>query len=74
MTDPDVEEQQVLGVYLREYDKLKDEQASRIGFRDNLLYVTLTVYGALIAFALSNPDFIHGLLVLPWVCLILGWN
>lgn len=67
-------EQHALEIYLREYEKLKDEQTSRIGFRDNLLYVTLTLYGALIAFALSNNDLIHALLVLPWVCLILGWN
>lgn len=74
MTDSNEGKQQVLEVYLHEYDKLKDEQTSRVGFRDNLLYVTLTVYGALIAFALSNTDLIHGLLVLPWVCLILGWS
>ncbi len=74
MDDPETTEQPVLEVYLREYEKLKEEQTSRIGFRDNLLYVTLTLFGALVAFALSNPDFIHGLLVLPWVCLILGWN
>jgi hypothetical protein len=30
----------MLNLYLQEYGKLKDEQIQRIGFRDNLLYVT----------------------------------
>ncbi len=75
MTD---EQQKILEVYLQEYGKLKDEQSARIGFRDNLLYVTLGVFGGVISFALSNqttsPDAIYALLVLPWVCLILGWT
>ena len=44
----------VLSVWLAEYDKLKTEQIQRIGFRDNLLYVTLGVFGAVISFAVSN--------------------
>ena len=31
------QQRQMLDVYLQEYGKLKDEQAQRIGFRDNLL-------------------------------------
>lgn len=68
------DKQQMLEVYLQEYEKLKDEQTQRIGFRDNLLYVTLGVFGAVISFAVSNKANYYALLVIPWVCLILGWN
>ncbi len=75
MTD---EQQKMFEVYLQEYRKLKDEQTNRIRFRDNLLYVTLVVFGGVISFALINqnqsPYAIYALLILPWVCLILGWN
>ncbi|MFB2877749.1 hypothetical protein [Floridanema aerugineum] len=68
------DKQQMLEVYLKEYEKLKDEQTQRIGFRDNLLYVTLGVFGAVISFALANKTNYYALLVIPWVCLILGWT
>jgi hypothetical protein len=68
------DKQQMLEVYLKEYEKLKDEQTQRIGFRDNLLYVTLGVFGAIISFAFSNKTNYYALLVIPWGCLILGWN
>ena len=45
-----------LDVYLQEYDKLKDEQTSRIGFRDNLLYVTLITIGGILSFAFANDS------------------
>jgi hypothetical protein len=64
----------MLDVYLQEYEKLKDEQTQRIGFRDNLLYVTLGVFGTVITFAVSNKANYYALLVIPWVCLILGWT
>ncbi len=70
MTD----KQQILEVYLKEYEKLKDEQTQRIGFRDNLLYVTLGLFGTVITFAVSNKTNYYALLVVPWVCLILGWT
>ena len=63
-----------LDVYLQEYDKLKDEQTARIGFRDNLLYVTLGAFGGIISFAVSEDERYYVLLVIPWVCLILGWT
>ncbi len=66
--------QRMLEVYLQEYEKLKDEQAQRIGFRDNLLYFTLGIFGAVISFAVSNKANYYALLVIPWVCLILGWT
>ncbi|WP_242056765.1 MULTISPECIES: hypothetical protein [Oscillatoriales] len=68
------DKQQMLEVYLKEYEKLKDEQTQRIGFRDNLLYVTLGAFGAVISFALANTTNYYALLVIPWVCLILGWT
>ena len=42
------EKDQVLEIFFKEYDKLKTEQAQRIGFRDNLLYVTLGLFGTII--------------------------
>jgi hypothetical protein len=68
------DKQQTLELYLHEYDKLKEEQAHRIGFRDNILYVTLGVFGAILSFALSGKTNYYALLVIPWVCLILGWT
>ncbi|WP_353933026.1 hypothetical protein WJM97_10780 [Okeanomitos corallinicola TIOX110] len=67
------DKQQILEVYLHEYEKLKEEQAQRIGFRDNMLYVTLGVFGGILSFALSGKNNNYALLVIPWVCLILGW-
>lgn len=71
------EQEKKVEVYLQEYSKLKDEQIKRIGFRDNLLYVTLGLFGAVLSFTFANqtqPYAIYALLVLPWVCLILGWT
>ncbi len=65
-------QQQILEIYFKEYDKLKSEQAQRIGFRDNLLYVGL--FGTIITLAVSNQANHYALLVIPWVCLILGWT
>lgn len=70
MSDKD----QILEIFFKEYDKLKSEQAQRIGFRDNLLYVTLGLFGTVVSFAVSNPSNYYALLIVPWVCLILGWT
>ncbi|MDO0911655.1 hypothetical protein QQM39_12580 [Streptomyces sp. DT2A-34] len=58
---------------LTEYQSVKDEQKARIGFRDNLLYVTLAVVAAVIAAAAQakQPSM---LLALPPVCVVLGWT
>jgi hypothetical protein len=64
----------MLKVWLAEYDKLKTEQAQRIGFRDNLLYVTLGLFGVIIPTAIANATNYYALLVVPWICLILGWT
>lgn len=64
----------VLEIFFKEYDKLKLEQTQRIGFRDNLLYVTLGLFGTVVSFAVSNPSNHYAFLIIPWVCLILGWT
>lgn len=64
----------ILEIYLKEYDALKAEQSQRIGFRDNLLYVTLGIFGGIVSYAISKETNYYALLVLPWVCLILGWT
>ncbi len=64
----------MIQIYLDEYGKLKEEQAQRIGFRDNIIYVTLGLFGGVLSFALSNKTNYYALLVIPWICLILGWT
>ncbi|GAA3296059.1 hypothetical protein [Streptomyces cinereospinus] len=70
MPEQDVTVGQLL---LAEYQTVKEEQKTRIGFRDNLLYVTLTVVAAVIAATAQakRPDM---LLALPPVCVVLGWT
>lgn len=58
-------EDPMLQVWLAEYDKLKAEQTQRIGFRDNLLYVTLGLFGLIIPTAISTPANYYALLVIP---------
>lgn len=59
---------------LIEYEHVKGEQRARIGFRDNLLYATLASIAAVIAAVLQGPARIELLLLLPPVCLVLGWT
>ena len=68
------EEQQRLQIYLQEYDKLKEEQTQRIGFRDGMIYTTLGAFGALLAFVVTNNLNYYALLIAPWLCVILGWT
>ncbi|MER5476882.1 hypothetical protein ABT026_07850 [Streptomyces sp. NPDC002734] len=56
-----------------EYQVIKEEQKARIGFRDNLLYVTLAAVTAVIAAAAQAKSVVL-LLSLPPVCVILGWT
>jgi hypothetical protein len=58
---------------LAEYQSVKDEQKARIGFRDNLLYVTLAVVAAVVA-AAAQAEQASMLLALPPVCVVLGWT
>lgn len=60
-------------ILLAEYDCLKQEQKSRIGFRDNLLYFTLAAATAVVATTVQSEQ--SGLLLaVPAICLILGWT
>ncbi|MGC9544871.1 hypothetical protein [Streptomyces sp. UG1] len=68
--DPEVTVGQLL---LTEYQTIKDEQKARIGFRDNLLYVTLAAVAAVIA-AAAQAKQPQMLLALPPVCVVLGWT
>lgn len=66
----DVTESKVL---LAEYERLKEEQKTRIGFRDNLLYFTLAAVTAVVAVSVHSGQ--AGLLLsAPAICLILGWT
>jgi hypothetical protein len=67
-------ESPLLDVYLREYDRLKSEQLARIGFRDNLIYVTIVVISGILTLAFRDPPNYTALLVIPWATLILGWT
>ena len=64
----------ILQNFLLEYEKLKEEQLKRIEFRDQMIYITLGIFGSILSFALSNKTNLYPLLVIPWVCLILGWT
>ncbi|KPC88883.1 hypothetical protein ACIP29_18425 [Streptomyces coelicoflavus] len=70
MPEQDVTVGQLL---LAEYESVKGEQKARIGFRDNLLYVTLAVVAAVIA-ATAQAKQPSMLLALPPVCVVLGWT
>ncbi|WP_406113845.1 hypothetical protein [Streptomyces sp. NBC_01014] len=58
---------------LAEYDRLKEEQKTRIGFRDNLLYFTLAAVTAVVAVTVHSGQS-RLLLSAPAICLILGWT
>ena len=60
-------------VLMLEFSKLKDEQVSRIGFRDNMIHVHLTLVGATLGFGLTQKN-MDMVLIVPWICFILGWT
>lgn len=60
--------------FLKEFEKLKDEQHKRIEFRDQMIYLTLAAIGAVFSFALEKPALNIALLVLPFLCIIMGWT
>ncbi|MFF2939590.1 hypothetical protein ACFVSQ_07090 [Streptomyces niveus] len=57
---------------LAEYDRIKEEQRTRIGFRDNLLYFTLAASTAVLAITVHSGQ-VQLLLAVPVISLILGW-
>jgi hypothetical protein len=69
-THPDVLTAGVQDAHLHEYDRLKEEQRSRIEHRDRLLYTVLAVYGALGWAALRGHP--TAWLAAPFVALVLG--
>ncbi len=63
-----------LYVLMLEFAKLKDEQLSRIGFRDTMIHVHLGLVGAAGAFGLIYPQYMDLILIIPWICFVLGWT
>jgi hypothetical protein len=65
-------------VDLKEYETLRAETITRVGFRDNITYVSLGVIGAMAAYVLGGDstearDREMVLLLVPWPMLVLGW-
>jgi hypothetical protein len=60
---------------LAEYEQLKEEQRTRVGFRDNLLYATLASYSLIVAATLQGGTRQLFLLALiSPAALVLGWT
>ena len=60
-----------------EYIHLKQEQAQRIGFRDNMIFMQLAAIGGIASWCVTNldkPEAVNAFLLVPWVCTILGWT
>ncbi|MCL6667688.1 hypothetical protein [Streptomyces panaciradicis] len=57
-----------------EYERLKEEQVRRIGFRDNLIYVALATAGAIFAFYFGGAGRAYTLLIPPFAISVLGWT
>lgn len=57
-----------------EYERLKEEQIRRIGFRDNLIYVSLAVSGAIFAYYFGGRGRSYSLLMVPFAVSVLGWT
>lgn len=65
-------------IILEEYKVLKLEQLERIKIRDNLIYISLGVFGAIFSYAMYSGITNMGdrslvLLLLPTVSLVLSW-
>jgi hypothetical protein len=71
MSDGDITVGKLLIV---EYERIKDEQRIRIGFRDNLVYATLVSIAAVIAATLNVRGQTNLLLLIPPVSVLLGWT
>lgn len=61
-------------VHLAEYDALKAEQTSRIALRDRLMYAALAALAATLALVIQPAGRPYLLLLLPLVCIVLGWT
>ncbi|MEV7624100.1 hypothetical protein [Actinoplanes sp. NPDC089786] len=71
MSESDVTASRLL---LAEYERLKEEQKVRIGFRDSLIYASLASMAAVITAALTSRGHANLLLLLPPVTTLLGWT
>jgi hypothetical protein len=58
---------------MAEYDRVKEEQKARIGFRDNLLYVAVAAT-VTVLFGATQAHRAELLLALPVVTCVLGWT
>ena len=68
------ENDQLIDLYVTEFENLKKEQIQRIGFRDNLIYANLIAITGVISVVVVDINRIPVLLVLPMVCITLGWT
>lgn len=59
---------------MAEYNALKAEQNSRIALRDRLMYAALAALAATLALVVQPAGRPHLLLLLPLVCVVLGWT
>jgi len=73
MLDEDIPMNDNLSIILLEYEKLKEEQISRISTRDSLIYITLGIFGAIFSFSVLNNQYLYSLLIIPVVSFVLGW-
>lgn len=64
----------LMQLYLAEYERLKEEQLRRIGFRDNLIYANIGATGAGFGLGLSQNHHNAILLLIPFASAILGWT
>lgn len=68
-----IKKEYLMDVYLAEYDKLKQEQTQRIGFRDNLIYANLIAITGITSVAISSIEAFPVLLITPLASITLGW-
>jgi hypothetical protein len=69
-----IENNPITELFIKEYEVLKHEQVQRLGFRDNLIYANLIAMTGIISIAASDVVRVLVLLVLPLICVVLGWT
>ena len=57
-----------------EYAKLKEEQLKRIELRDRMVDLNLAAVGVIGAWAFTHQQPPYSLLLIPWVCVVMGWS